>query len=125
MVRVGVELGVRGCHPAHPRDRSDAAETPSRRRHAAADACVRQDGVDRLVPRVEQVLDVDRRPRRPKPEALVRLVPDQPVANPGVTLGGRVGEARKSLGLGGAKFGARPPFAHAGVPTRVSTGVSP
>ena len=49
--------------------------------------------MDRLVPGVEQMLDVDRRLRRPEPEALVRLVPDQPVANPGVATGGGRREA--------------------------------
>ena len=58
-----------------------------------ADAGVRQHGMDRLVRGVEQMLDVDRRPRRPEPEALVRLVPDQPVANPGVAPGGGGREA--------------------------------
>ena len=49
--------------------------------------------MDRLVAGVEQVLDVDPRLRRPEPETLVRLVPDQPVANPGVAAGGGRREA--------------------------------
>ena len=49
--------------------------------------------MDRLVAGVEQMLDVDPGLRRPEPEALVRLVPDQPVANPGVATGGGRREA--------------------------------
>ena len=66
--------------------------------HAATDPRVRQHGVDPLVPRVEQVVDVDPRPRRPEPEPLVRLVPDQPVANPGVATGGGGREAAEVSG---------------------------
>src|SRR5262245_42018527 len=39
------------------------------------------------------MLDIDLRPRRPEPEALVRLVPDQPVPNPRVALRGGAREA--------------------------------
>src|SRR3954471_20139760 len=48
---------------------------------------MRQDGVDRLVAGVEEMLYVDARLRRPEPKPLVRLVPDQPVANPGIAAG--------------------------------------
>ena len=70
VVGVGVELRVRGGHAAEPGDGRDAAQPAARRRHAAADLRVRQNGVDPLVPGVEQVLDVDRRPRRLQPERL-------------------------------------------------------
>ena len=92
-MRVGVELGMGGSHAVNPDDRRDTSQTAARRCHTTADARVRQDRMDRLVPRVEQMLDIDRRPRRPEPEALVRLVPDQPVANPGVAPGGSNREA--------------------------------
>ena len=59
--------------------------------HASGDPGVWQHGVDPLVPRVEQMVDVDPRSRRPEPEPLVRLVPDQPITNPRVATrdGGR------------------------------------
>ena len=66
--------------------------------HASSDPGVWQHGVDPLVPRVEQMVDVDPRPRRPEPEPLVRLVPDQPIANPGVATGGGGREAAEVSG---------------------------
>ena len=89
MVGVGVELRVGGGHAMDPGDGRNTSQTAARRRHAAADLGVRQHGMDRLVPGVEQMLDVDRRLRRPEPERMVRLVPDQPVPNPGITPRGR------------------------------------
>ena len=109
VVGVGVELRVGGGHAADPGDGCDASQPAARRRHAAADPRVRQHGMDRLVAGVEQMLDVDRRLRRPEPEALVRLVPDQPVANPRVALGGGAREAAEVLGAAAGRTSARAP----------------
>ena len=99
VVGVGVELRVGGGHAVDPGDGRHASQPAARRRHPAADARVRQHGVDRLVPGVEQMLDVDRRPRRPEPERLVRLVPDQPVAHPAVAPGGGARECAEVAGM--------------------------
>ena len=91
-MRVGVELRVRPGHPLHPGDRRDAPQPAPRSRHAAADLGMPQNRMDRLVRGVEQVLDVDPRLRRPEPQALVGLVPDQPVLDPRVAAGDGVRE---------------------------------
>ena len=90
---VGVELRAGGPHAAHPGGGCDAARPALRPGRAAADAGARQHRVDPLVPGVEQMPDVDGRLRRPEPEPLVRLVPDQPVAHPGIAAGGGGREA--------------------------------
>ena len=82
VVGVCVQLRVGGGHAADPGDGRDAARRGLGAGRTAADASVRQHGMDSLVPGVEEVPDVDPRLRRPEPEALVRLVPDQPVADP-------------------------------------------
>ncbi len=109
MVGVGVELRVGGGHAADPGDGCDAPQRATRPCHASADPGVWQHGMDRLVPRVEQMLDVDRRPRRPEPETLVRLVPDQPIANPGVATGGGGREAAEVSGTRRGEVRRAPP----------------
>ncbi len=93
VVRVRVEPGTRRVHAADEGDRRDPAGRAARRGDAAADLRARRRAVDRGVRGVEQRLRVDARRGRAQPAPLVRLVPDQPVLDERIPVGGAAREA--------------------------------
>ena len=81
IVRIGVELGAGAVHAANEVDRRDAAVGPARGGDSAGHLRASGGAMDGVVGGIEQRLRVDARRGRAKPAPLVRLVPDQPVAD--------------------------------------------
>ena len=88
MVRVRIEPRAGLAHAADPVHGRDAGRRAARGGDAATHLGPRIRRVNRLVGGVQELADVHRRCRRAKPPRLVRLVPDEPLVDPAVVVGG-------------------------------------